>query len=85
MPGPQAGDEITRVGAGRRPDAAGVRHIDPAAARAALAFVDPPPPEADIQPLTEMLLAHFAAFDAVERLDLDGIEPSATFAALWDG
>lgn len=59
--------------------------IDPAIARAALAFIDPPPPESDLEPLTEMLLAHFAAFQSVERLDLDGIEPSAVFLASWDG
>jgi hypothetical protein len=59
--------------------------IDPAAARAALAFIEPPPPEADLQALTEMLIAHFAAFEGVERLDLEGVELSACFQAAWDG
>ena len=59
--------------------------IDPAVARAALALIDPAPPEADLQALTEMLIAHFAAFDVVERLDLEGVEPSACFLATWDG
>ena len=59
--------------------------IDPAVARAALALIDPPPPEADLQTLTEMLIAHFAAFEGVERLDLEGVEPSACFRAEWDG
>lgn len=54
-------------------------------ARALVALVDPPPPEADVELLTAMLRAHFAAFEAVDGVDLDGVEPSACFEARWDG
>ena len=59
--------------------------ISKSAARAVVALVDPKPPEADVELLSALLGAHFTAFEGLERLDLDGVEPSACFEARWDG
>lgn len=55
------------------------------AAAALVALVDPPPPEEDVELLVRMLRAHLAAFEAVERLHLDGVELSAYFETRSDG
>lgn len=55
------------------------------AARAAVALVDPAPPEEDVELLARMLQAHQRAFEVVEQLDLEGVELSAAFEARWDG
>ena len=47
--------------------------------------VDRPVSPSHVAPLVEMISAHFAGFEAVESLDLDGVEPSASFDAAWDG
>jgi hypothetical protein len=58
--------------------------ISEPAARALVALVDPPPREGHVELLTAMLRAHFAAFRAVESVDLDGVELSARFEPRWD-
>lgn len=59
--------------------------ISEPAARAVTALVDPPPPEDHVELLSRMLRAHLAAFEGLEGVDLEGVEPSATFEARWDG
>ncbi|MGH7919933.1 MAG: hypothetical protein ACREQM_08315 [Candidatus Dormibacteraceae bacterium] len=59
--------------------------LSESAARAVVALVEPPPPEADVELLARMLQAHMAAFEAVERLDLEGVELATSFEARWDG
>lgn len=62
-----------------------VMRISEPEARAIVALVDPPPPETDVELLSRMLRAHLAAFEGLERVDLEGVEPSACFEARWDG
>jgi hypothetical protein len=58
--------------------------LNESAARAVVALVDPPPSEAHTQVLVKMLQAHLDAFEAVERLDLEGVDLSANFEAQSD-
>lgn len=58
--------------------------IDPSAADALIGLVDAPVPEGDRPVLADMFRAHLAAFEALEALDLQGVEPSVSFEATWD-
>ncbi len=59
--------------------------LNESAARAVVALVDPPPSEGHVEVLARMLQAHLAAFEAVEHLDLEGVDLSANFDARSDG
>lgn len=58
--------------------------VDGSAARALLGLIDADVPESDVPILLEMLQAHFTAFESVEALELQEVEPAATFQASWD-
>ncbi|HLH57749.1 MAG TPA: hypothetical protein VKV33_01230 [Streptosporangiaceae bacterium] len=58
--------------------------IDSSTAESAIGLVDAGVPPGDVPVLASMLRAHFAAFEALEALDLSGVEPAARFEAAWD-
>jgi hypothetical protein len=58
--------------------------IDPSTAEAVIRLVDADVPPGDAPVLVGMLKAHLAAFESLEELDLDAVEPAATFEAQWD-